>query len=500
MTTTARSTLLRQSGTAAASDSKTVRVYEVEVPAGLGGLALRFDYGPRTATDAHRNTELVEAALARHEHRREAIRPGTLAEHRREVGGLYRALNNLMNVVLIDPAGRWRGRWDRNPTSDAGELLLSRDRCSKGFVPGAIDPGRWTVAVECHGVFGDPVSYDVRLDGLGTLAGQAALADAAATAAVQPARERRGPGWRFGEMHSHSLHSDGKHEVAELAGRAAALGLDFLALTDHNTTSGLLEDKGLPLTLLPGCELTTFHGHHPIYGPREIIPWHRDGRVLPLAELAPLVRSQGGLVSVAHPFKVGDPICTGCRMPDDLDPSSFDLLEVWYRRWDGLDCDNEASYALWNELWRGGRRVTAVASRDWHGPGQEGPFPGPMAFTGVYTDGDSPEAILEGLRRGRVILSGGPILDFWLQAASGQRAQVGESLRAREATAHVEVRRLDGPAELRLFRRGERVRSIELAGDGSHAYDGVVDRPGWYRAELWQGELPRCLTNHVLVE
>ena len=81
---------------------------------------------------------------------------------------------------------------------------------------------------------------------------------------------------------------------------------------------------------MPGCELTTFHGHHPVYGFADIVPWHIDGRIRPLEEMQADVRGRGGLVSVAHPFKVGDPYCTGCRMRDDLPPASFDMIEVWF--------------------------------------------------------------------------------------------------------------------------------------------------------------------------
>lgn len=496
-----RVALLHRSGRAAAEDSKSVHIYPLDVPKGLLGLTLKFDYSPRVAEDRARNAVLVEAALEKHDRRREAIKTGIIAEHRREFSGLYRSLNNLMNVVLIDPDGRWRGRWDRNPSSDQGELVLSRERSSKGFLPGEIKPGRWSVAIECHGIFGDPVSYELDVQGLGSLEGIDAALDSPASAgkAAQARQRRSGPGWYFGEMHSHTVHSDGKHELLDLAERATALGLDFVALTDHNTTSGLLEDQAFPLTIVPGCELTTFHGHHPIYGLNDIIPWHLDGRVRSLAELAPLIRGMGGVVSVAHPFKIGDPICTGCRMPDDLDPQSFDLFEVWYRRWDSPETDNEAAYALWNQYWRSGRRITAVAARDWHGPSQEGPFPGPMAFTGVRAQDNSPQAIVEGLKRGAVIMSGGPIMDFALEASDGRRAIVGESLSAPAATMRLGVERLAEPAELRLFKNGERIHTSEVRGDGAYAFEGLAVGPGWYRAELWRGELPRCLTNHALL-
>src|SRR5206468_1728938 len=114
------------------------------------------------------------------------------------VASLYRSINNLMNAVLVDPAGRWRGRWDRNPASEEAALLLGRERASKGFLPGEIMPGGWTVAVEVHGVFSaEPVTYSVGVDARGPLT----EAELASLAPVPPASSRapqRGPGWYFG--------------------------------------------------------------------------------------------------------------------------------------------------------------------------------------------------------------------------------------------------------------------------------------------------------------
>ena len=61
-----------------------------------------------------------------------------------------------------------------------------------------------------------------------------------------PPGERRPPGqlparpgrrWLAGDLHTHTVHSDGAQTVAELSRFAAGLGLDFVAVTDHNTVS-----------------------------------------------------------------------------------------------------------------------------------------------------------------------------------------------------------------------------------------------------------------------
>jgi hypothetical protein len=470
--------LFATQGQFSADDSKSVRVFRFRVPSGVGALALSFDYTPRTSVDRSRNTELVERALEAHNEGCSHTRD--LDAQRTEVANLYRELFNLLNVVLIDPAGKWRGRWDRNPASEDA-LLLGKNFSSKGFLPGAIDSGEWTAAIECHGVFGDPVRFELKIEARADVSPEEAAVSARSSTRARRSADR--PGWYFGEMHSHTLHSDGRNEVFELAEKAAELGIDFVALTDHNTMTGLLElpedERALPVTIVPGCELTTFHGHHPVYGISELVPWHEDGRVRGLEELAPIVRRAGGIVSVAHPFKMGDPICTGCRMPRGLDPRSFDLFEVWYRRWDAAESDNISAYELWNSYWSKGHRVTAVAARDWHGASQEKPFPGNFPFTGVWARDGSAAAILEGLRSGRVIMSGGPILDLQKNV--------------------VEIERLDGPAELRIFRSGEIVMKSRVENDQTIDLQTIFGTAGYYRAELWRGDEPRAITNHVVV-
>lgn len=499
-----RRPLFTAEGRATSSDSKSVQLHRFEVPAGVDVLALRFDYQPRRTLDRERNTHLVDAALTRHNARRKVeLDAAGLESQRQSIGaeGLSRALNNLMNVVLIDPAGVWRGRWDRNPSSDSGDLVLTRNECSRGFLPGEIQPGRWTAAVECHGVFGEPVTYQLEIAARTSLtdAERQSLAHVESQTPAQLAR-KQGRGWYFGELHSHTVHSDGKHELAELAQRVHATGADFLCLTDHNTTSGLLQPGSLPVTLIAGCELTTFHGHHPIYGLTDIVPWHEDGRVIPLEELAPSIRRRGGVVSVAHPFKIGDPICTGCRMRDDLSPESFDLMEVWYRAWDAAETDNLTAYALWNSYWAKGHRVTAVAARDWHGPGQESPFPGSAPFTGVLAEENTPQAILAALGQGRAIMSGGPIIDFRLVAPDGTVALVGGELPGTTtADGRLQIDRLEPGVELRVFRNGERVLTLTDVVNGTMTLPGVASSEGWYRIEAWLGDMPRVITNHIVV-
>jgi 3',5'-nucleoside bisphosphate phosphatase len=61
------------------------------------------------------------------------------------------------------------------------------------------------------------------------------------------------------DLHTHSSASDGTLTPAELVGAAARAGLDVVALTDHDTTSGwapAMAARPSGLTLVPGAELS----------------------------------------------------------------------------------------------------------------------------------------------------------------------------------------------------------------------------------------------------
>ncbi|XIE80083.1 PHP domain-containing protein [Streptomyces sp. SBR177] len=65
------------------------------------------------------------------------------------------------------------------------------------------------------------------------------------------------------DLHTHSTASDGTDTPAELVRKAAAAGLDVVALTDHDTTRGYGEAiEALPegLTLVTGAELSCRYG------------------------------------------------------------------------------------------------------------------------------------------------------------------------------------------------------------------------------------------------
>lgn len=63
------------------------------------------------------------------------------------------------------------------------------------------------------------------------------------------------------DLHNHSVYSDGTDTPTQLLDRAEALGLEAIALTDHNTVAGLpdflMAAQGRAVRAIPGTEFST---------------------------------------------------------------------------------------------------------------------------------------------------------------------------------------------------------------------------------------------------
>ena len=108
------------------------------------------------------------------------------------------------------------------------------------------------------------------------------------------------------DLHNHtSFSSDGVMSPAELLQAARARGLACIAVTDHNTVEGALAalalaeaDPTLP-RVIPGIEISTADGDVIGLYVREAVP-----RGLSAEDSMALIRQQGGLVYLPHPFDV----------------------------------------------------------------------------------------------------------------------------------------------------------------------------------------------------
>jgi PHP domain len=288
--------------------------------------------------------------------------------------------------------------------SARGSFVIGRDAATPGYLPGELEAGTWQVMIGVHRVPPDGVGYRLTAQ---TAAAAAALgpppsAPAPPVPADRPPRRvlpaRAGRRWLAGNLHAHTVHSDGALTVSELAALAAGRGLDFLAVTDHNTISHHAElaaaSRRYRITLLPGQEVTTDGGHAGALGD---VGWI-DFREEPDAWLD-ATDAAGGLLSVNHPF--AGPV--SWTRPMRRRPP---LLEVWH--WSWLDPRWTLPLSWWL-AWD--PAAIPVGGSDWHQEGSDAPLGRPTTW--VECEGDEPAEVLDGLRAGRVAISAerdGPVL------------------------------------------------------------------------------------------
>ncbi|MDD1678740.1 MAG: PHP domain-containing protein [Methanomicrobiales archaeon] len=102
------------------------------------------------------------------------------------------------------------------------------------------------------------------------------------------------------DLHIHSSFSrDGESRVEDILRRAEQVGLDAIAITDHDTVEGSLHARRIrsPVLIIPGIEVSTRQGHIIVLGIDVPLPPRRD--VLETIEEA---RARGGLVILPHPY------------------------------------------------------------------------------------------------------------------------------------------------------------------------------------------------------
>ena len=197
----------------------------------------------------------------------------------------------VLDLGCLDPAG-FRG-WSGGARDS---FVIAELGATPGYLAGPVTAGLWQVVIGLQLVPASGLPFTVTAEPLpagsasldGPLSPLLAAADAPPVPTSRPARRSlpaaAGLTWLAGDLHAHTFHSDGVMSVAELAAHAVERGLDFVAVTDHNTVShhGLLGPASARygVTLLPGQEVTTELGHAGVLGDTGWIDFREPGFVL----------------------------------------------------------------------------------------------------------------------------------------------------------------------------------------------------------------------------
>jgi hypothetical protein len=340
---------------------------------------------------------------------------------------------DILDWGVWSPDG-FRG-WGGGLTEDA---VIGVDQSSRGYLPGPITPGTWTVAVGKALLDSDGGHYAIDVTCLDTASLPVLPRAAFSPVVLDPARR-----WYLGDFHVHSRESgDASASFDEIVGLAGQRGLDFVNLSDHNTVSQhALQAAYLAahpdVLLLRGAEITTYAGHGNAVGLSAYVD-HRIGyQGRTIRGVLDDVDAQGAIFIVNHPrLELGNG-CIGCAWHhDDTDWQKVAGLEVITGNWLlGVGGFVPQAVMMWDGLLDQGFRIAAIGGSDDHTAGRnEGPTGSPIGSptTRVLADNLSEAAIIEAVRRGRTIVQlrgpDDPLLDVTLRNAAGGSAEIGDDV------------------------------------------------------------------------
>lgn len=317
--------------------------------------------------------------------------------------------------------------------------------------------------------------------------------------------------WYPVELHTHTQHSDGDFTVAGLVKAAKRRGFAAVACTDHNTCSGLRElDAAVrreQMVGIPGIEWTTYWGHMLVLNEQGYTDW-RGVRPEDIDPAIAAIHANRGIVGVAHPFALSNPVNTGYHWEFHIaDWDAVDFLEVWSRDDAPRKVQSLRAMQLWEQLLNRGCRITATSGRDWHREDSKAYGHTYIGIEDILTT----DTILEAVRKGRVCLSAGPLLTMRGKMAD-TRVEIGDMVSPGEMEIELELnehtmendwdRSQMYPKEIRFVHNGSIVMCCPT---DRRQYVRLSLSAGWLRADLigtYYGRTEQCLafTNPIFIQ
>lgn len=373
-----------------------------------------------------------------------------------------------IDLGLLDTEG-FRGWSGGNKSA----FTVSEADATPSYLPGPVKPGVWKLLLGVPSV-GPGVRSEYVAKVYFAHEGERIGASTFGADAV-PGSVREGSAWYRGDLHMHDAHSDGS--CTSEAGKkvpcplyktveaARARGLDFIAITDHNTVTHFNEVRELvpyfdKMLLIPGREVTTFNGHANVFGTTEFIDFRLTSKSVPTFNaLLAQVEKKHGLLSINHPGLPTGSACMGCGWSvKDTDYSRVPVIEAI----NGGSLDGPlGGVPFWQKRLSEGFRVTAVGGSDNHNSSYEQGHESAVGrpTTVVWAKNLSEQAVLEGIRAGHVFVDvlGSKDREIEFSASAGEEtAMMGDSLKA---SAGVQVK-------FRLTMKGLAGAHAEVVRDG----------------------------------
>lgn len=322
-------------------------------------------------------------------------------------------------------------------------FTVSETDATPSYLPGPIRPGKWKLILGIPNIeSGVSSNYEAKI-----FFSHAGDVPAVSTFSAAPLRD--GPAWYRGDLHMHNAHSDGSClsqsgkkvpcPLYKTVEAAASRGLDFIAITDHNTISQYNDMRELQpyfdhLLLIPGREITTFEGHANVFGTTAFIDFRLTSPHVPnINRMLNQVQDQHGLFSINHPGSPTGASCMGCGWSvPDTDFSRVTAIEAI----NGGSLDGPYSgIPFWQDKLDKGFHLTGIGGSDNHDadyPPQTRSAVG-HPTTVVYASNLSERAILDAIRAGHVFVdvegTANRVLEFTAQAGA-ETAAMGDRMQS----------------------------------------------------------------------
>ncbi len=373
---------------------------------------------------------------------------------------------NIVDIGIIAPDGTQVGA----SGSSRSEIMVSEVSATPGYQPHPLAPGTWQIILGAYVVAPEGVDVDISLEFTPKI-----------------------PRWLCGDLHVHTLASDGSLPLSHLAEHARIHGLDFIAITDHNQPVRRASfPKVEGLTIIPGQEWTHYKGHSNFLGLEQ--PYQGSFIANRPEEVQAIFREahqNGAIISINHPYEAN------FGFQYDLDSLDYDLIEVWNGP---MRPTNLEAIARWDGMLKAGRKQVATCGSDYH----EDTFFQRLASPCIYVlaDSNSDSDILKAVKAGRSYFAFSPTKLQLLLDVEGQT--YGASLAWREGIqASLKGVALENGDVIRLVTSQGSQDILTAPEKGDFETSLPVSEPGYWRLEVWRTffsflpPMPALITNPI---
>lgn len=296
--------------------------------------------------------------------------------------------------------------------------------------------------------------------------------------------------WYCGDLHMHSIHSDGDFTISKVMDNAYDEGLDFIALTDHNTFTQNKESAptNRKLTVIPGIEITTYGGHFNIINlehPLTKVLCHTQEDVDEVMEEG---KKGNTIVSINHSFCVD-------KWSWKMDPYPLDFIEIWNSGW---KTGNMECIHFWQRKLAEGHIIHGIGGSDTHR--KDGRWYG-QPTTWVKAEGNNITDIIDGLRTGQISVSinpQAPHVDLSIENTSMGRvySKNDKALITLNCSILNPVN-----CKLRLYSSAGLIKTQDLDSITTDLSFELSTTSLFYRIELWEkyGNVPLCFSNPIYI-